>query len=370
MRRFLISGGGTGGHIFPAVAIANRIKREIPDAEILFIGADDKMEMKRVPEAGYNIVGLTIYGINRSLSVKGILKNIKLPFVLMKAMSKAKKTIREFNPDIAIGVGGFASGPALKSAAKLGVPTLIQEQNSYPGVTNKILSKTVKKICVAYEGLEKYFPAEKIVMTGNPVRDEILNFVDKDKQAYEFFGFTSAKKTLLVVGGSLGARTINECMANHIADIQKLGIQVIWQTGESYYKTISQDLLNLNDPNIKIVPFIKKMNLAYSVADIIVSRAGALAISELSIIGKPTILVPFPYAAEDHQTKNARALSDKHAAYLISDAEAKEKLYSQLMQLIENEGDCEELARNIKTFAQPEAIDKIFAEIVKVGKIE
>lgn len=364
MKRFLISGGGTGGHIFPAVAIANRIKREIPDAEILFIGADDKMEMKRVPEAGYDIVGLTIYGISRSFSFKGIVRNLKLPFVLMRSMRKATKTIREFKPDVAIGVGGFASGPALKSAAKLGIPTLIQEQNSYPGVTNKILSKTVKKICVAYEGLEKYFPAEKIVMTGNPVRDEILNFVNKEEKAYEFFGFTPTKKTLLVVGGSLGARTINECMAAHIADIQKLGIQVIWQTGESYYKTISHDLLNLNDPNIKIVPFIKAMNLAYSVADIIVSRAGALAISELSIIGKPTILVPFPFAAEDHQTKNAKALSDKHAAYLIPDAEAREKLYPRLLQLVENEEDCAELARNIKTFAQPEAIAKIFAEII------
>ena len=368
MKRFLISGGGTGGHIFPAVAIANRIKREIPDAEILFIGADDKMEMRRVPEAGYNIVGLTIYGISRSLSPKGILRNLKLPFVLMKSMKKAKKTIREFKPDVAIGVGGFASGPALKAAAQLGIPTIIQEQNSYPGVTNKILSKTVKSICVAYEGLEKYFPADKIVMTGNPVRDEILNMVDRDDNAYQFFGLEKGKKTVLVVGGSLGARTINECMAAHIADIQKLGIQLIWQTGESYYKTISKELLDLNDPNIKIVPFIKKMDYAYSVADIIVSRAGALAISELSIIGKPTVLVPFPYAAEDHQTKNARALSDKGAAKLIADSAAATELYPTLLNLLEDEAGCAEMAENIKKFARPQAIGKIFEEIMKLAK--
>lgn len=368
MKRFLISGGGTGGHIFPAVAIANRIRREIPDAEILFIGANDKMEMRRVPEAGYNIVGLTIYGISRSFSPQGIWKNLKLPFVLLKSMRKAKKTIREFNPDVAIGVGGFASGPALKAASRLGVPTLIQEQNSYPGVTNKILSKTVRKICVAYPGLEKYFPADKIVMTGNPVRDEILNMVDKDDNAYGFFGLDKTKKTVLVVGGSLGARTINNCMAQHIADIQKLGIQLIWQTGESYYKTISQDLLNLNDPNIKIVPFIKKMDYAYSVADIIVSRAGALAISELSIIGKPTILVPFPYAAEDHQTKNAKALADKGAAQLIADAAAEKELYPALLRLLNDDAECAKMAESIKSFAQPHAIDKIFNEIMGLSK--
>ena len=363
MKRFLISGGGTGGHIFPAIAIANRIKREIPDAEILFIGADDKMEMRRVPEAGYKIVGLTIYGISRSFSPQGIWKNLKLPFVLMKSMRKAKKTIKEFKPDIAIGVGGFASGPALKAAAQLGIPTLIQEQNSYPGVTNKILSKTVKKICVAYPGLEKFFPAEKIVMTGNPVRDEILEMTDRDDKAYEFFNFDKTKKTVLVVGGSLGARTINECISQHIKEIQELGIQLIWQTGESYYKNINPELLNLNDPNIKILPFIKKMDYAYSVADIIVSRAGALAISELSIVGKPTILVPFPYAAEDHQTKNARALSDRGAARLIADSAARTELYPALCELIKDEAACTSMAANIKEFAQPNAIGKIFYEI-------
>ena len=366
MKRFLISGGGTGGHIFPAVAIANRIKKEIPDAEILFIGANDKMEMKRVPEAGYNIVGLTIYGISRSFAPKAILKNLKLPFVLLKSTCKARKVIRDFKPDIAIGVGGFASGSALKAAAQLGIPTLVQEQNSYPGVTNKILSKSVKKICVAYDGLERYFPAEKIVMTGNPVRDEILNLQDKSTEAYEYFNLSPEKKTLLVVGGSLGARTINQCMSAHIKDLQQLGWQVIWQTGETAYKNLAPELLNLNDPNIKIVPFIKKMDFAYSVADLIVSRAGALAISELTLVGKPTILVPCPFAAEDHQTKNAMALVNKNAARLVSDADAAEKLFPQLLQLIENQEECHTMSQNIKTLAQPQAIDKIFDEIMKV----
>ncbi|MCQ2284792.1 MAG: undecaprenyldiphospho-muramoylpentapeptide beta-N-acetylglucosaminyltransferase [Bacteroidales bacterium] len=316
--KYLISGGGTGGHIFPALAIANKIKKENPDAEILFIGASDKMEMHRVPEAGYPIEGLTIYGISRDFSWNGIKKNVKLPFVLMKAMKKAKKIIKAFQPDIAIGVGGFASGPALKSADQLGIPTLLQEQNSYPGVTNKMLAAKAKRICVAYDGLEKYFPAEKIVKTGNPIRAEILNIKDKDPKAYQYFNFVPEKKTVLVVGGSLGARTLNETMAANLDVFRKANIQLLWQTGEQFFRNIDSKLLAEQDEYIRIVPFIKNMNDAYSIADVIISRAGALAIAELSIVGRPTILVPFPYAAEDHQTYNAKALSTQDAAILIA----------------------------------------------------
>lgn len=365
-KRYLISGGGTGGHIFPALAIANKIKKENPDAEILFIGASDKMEMTRVPEAGYQIQGLHIYGISRSLSWQGIKKNLKLPFVLMSAMRKAKHIIREFKPDIAIGVGGFASGPALKTADKLGIPTLLQEQNSYPGVTNKMLAGKAKRICVAYDGLDKYFPADKIIKTGNPIRAEILNIQHKNPKAYQFFNFVPEKKTVMVVGGSLGARTLNETMAAHLDDFRKANIQLLWQTGEQYFRDIDDNLLAQQDEYIRIVPFIKNMNDAYSIADIIVSRAGALAIAELAIVGKPTILVPFPYAAEDHQTYNAKALSTQDAAILIPDSEAKTKLMPELMALATDDNKCAQMGLNMKKFAQPEAINLIYEEICNV----
>lgn len=364
--RFIISGGGTGGHIFPALAIANRIKKEIPEAEILFIGADNKMEMKRVPEAGYPIEGLTIYGISRDISLDSIKRNLKLPFVLLKSMRKAKSIIKNFDPELVIGVGGFASGPALRAANSLGIPTLIQEQNSYPGVTNKMLAKQVKRICVAYDGLEQYFPAEKIVKTGNPVRDEIIHIQKKTDEAYQFFGLSKEKKTILVVGGSLGCLTFNKCMAQHLEEIEKMGVQLLWQTGEKFYQNIDPNLLNKQNENIKILPFIKNMNHAYSVADLIVSRAGALAISELTIVGSPTILVPFPFAAEDHQTKNAYALSSKKAAYLIPDDKAKEELMPLITRLINDETECQALATNIKQMAQPDAIDAIMEEIKKI----
>lgn len=364
--KFIISGGGTGGHIFPAIAIANKLKQNIPEADILFIGANGKMEMKRVPEAGYPIVGLDIYGISRDFSPRGIMRNLKLPFVLSRSLSEAKKIIRDFNPDVAIGVGGFASGPALRAAASLNIPTLIQEQNSYPGVTNKLLAKTVHKICVAYSGLEKYFPAEKIVLTGNPVRDIILNLHDKSAEAYRHFGLSPDKQTILVVGGSLGARTINECLTDGIDELAKQNIQLIWQTGELFYNTISPELLGKQNENIKIMPFIREMEKAYEVADIIISRAGAIAISELTLVGKPTILVPFPFAAEDHQTKNAQALVDENAAILIADHEAKEKLLPVLYQLIGNPTKCSELGVNIRKMAQPDAIDKIVNEIINL----
>lgn len=363
-KRFIISGGGTGGHIFPAIAIANRLKKEIPDAEILFIGAKNKMEMKRVPEAGYPIVGLDIWGISRDFTIKGIYNNLRLPFVLLKSMRVAKNSIRKFKPDAAIGVGGFASGPALKSAIALGVPALIQEQNSFPGVTNRILAKKVNKICVAYDNMEKYFPTEKIVKTGNPVREEILNITIKNEEAYKFFGFKKELKTILVVGGSLGAFSINNCMAAGLDAIENSGIQLLWQTGELFYKNISPELLKRENERIRIVPFIKKMDFAYSVADIIVSRAGALAIAELTIVGAPTILVPFPYAAEDHQTKNAKALADRHATCLIPDQEAPEKLMPKLFQLLNDEKECKVMGENIRKFAKPRAIDDIINQIM------
>lgn len=365
-KRFLISGGGTGGHIFPAIAIANRIKREVPDAEILFIGAEDKMEMRRVPDAGYKIEGLHIYGISRDLSPRGIWKNLKLPFVLVKAQRRAKQIIRAFKPDVAIGVGGFASGPALRAAQKLGIPTLIQEQNSYPGVTNKMLSSRVCKICVAYDGLEKYFPKEKIVKTGNPVRDEILHIERKNQEAYRSFDLSPDKKTLLVVGGSLGAKTINRTLTENMDKLKAMQIQVLWQTGEAYYKQNQMELSMLQNDQIRIVPFIKNMNDAYGIADIIISRAGALAIAELSILGTPTILVPFPYAAEDHQTKNAMALVDKGAALMVKDSEAGEKLIPTLEGLLNDPQKCEEMAQNMAQFALPQAIDAIVENILNL----
>ncbi len=364
--RFLISGGGTGGHIFPALAIANKIKKENPEAQILFIGARDKMEMKRVPEAGYPIEGLEIYGISRDFSLKGIGKNVKLPFVMMSAMHKARKIIKAFKPDVAIGVGGFASGPALKAADQMGIPTLLQEQNSYPGITNKMLAAKAKRICVAYDGLEKYFPAEKIIRTGNPVRAEILNLKRKDPKAYKIFDFSPEKKTVLVVGGSLGARTLNETMAAHLDDFRKADLQLLWQTGEQFYLNMDSSLLAQQDDHVRILPFIRNMNDAYSMADIIISRAGALAISELAIVGVPSILVPFPFAAEDHQTYNAKALSTQDAAILVPDAQARAELMPTLMQLANDPERCEKMGNNLRKFAQPDAINLIYNEIEKI----
>lgn len=365
-KRFVISGGGTGGHIFPAIAIGNKIKKEIPEAEILFIGAKNKMEMKLVPKAGFEIVGLDISGISRSFSWKGMVNNLKLPFVLWQSLKKAKKILRQFKPDVVIGVGGYASASALRAAFSLKIPTLIQEQNSYPGITNKLLAKKVNIICTAYDHLEKYFPQEKIVKTGNPIREEIISIIPKDERGYHFFHLDSHKKTILVVGGSLGAHSINQALLAHLNELSQMNIQLIWQTGESFYTHLSPELLNNLPDKIKILPFIHQMNLAYSIADIIISRAGALAISEISTVGIPAILIPFPYAAEDHQTKNAQALVNENAALMISDAEVKEKLFPMLSQLINNENECETLKNNIKHFAQPNAIQLIYQEILNI----
>ncbi|MCL2289246.1 MAG: undecaprenyldiphospho-muramoylpentapeptide beta-N-acetylglucosaminyltransferase [Bacteroidetes bacterium] len=364
MNRFIISGGGTGGHIFPALAIANQLKKEIPEAEILFIGANGKMEMTRVPEAGYNIVGLDVFGIRRDLSWSGIKSNVKLPFVLLKTMRKAKQIMRQFKPDVVIGVGGYASGPALRAAQALNIPTVIQEQNSYPGKTNKWLSKKAAKICVAYNGLDRFFPEDKIVKTGNPVRAEIINFQPKLEEAYTFFDLDKNKKTILIIGGSQGARTINQTILAHIEDFKKMDCQLIWQTGESFYNSNEIQLSELQSKSIKILPFIKHMNLAYSVADYIVSRAGALAIAELTIVGAPTILIPFPSAAEDHQTANAKQLSDAEVAILLPDKEVNEKLYPNLVNLMNDHVASNKMAQNMRQFAQPDAIHKIVKEIL------
>jgi len=368
MKRFIISGGGTGGHIFPALSIANQLKNEISDAEILFIGAHGKMEMTRVPEAGYNIEGLDVFGIRRDFSWSGIKSNLKLPFVLLKTMCKAKQIMRSFSPDVVIGVGGYASGPALRAAQSLNIPTVIQEQNSYPGKTNQWLSKKVAKICVAYDGLERFFPKEKMVKTGNPVRAEIINFKPKLEEAYLFFNLDKNKKTVLIIGGSQGARTINQAVLSHIEDFKKSDCQLLWQTGELFYASNKEQLLGLESHTIKILPFIKRMDLAYSVADSIVSRAGALAIAELAIVGLPTILIPLPTAAEDHQTANAKQLSDAGAAILLPDIEATENLYETLLNLLNDTEKSEIIAKKMKQFAQPDAIHKIVKEIIALSQ--
>lgn len=342
-RRFIISGGGSGGHIFPAIAIANSLKETYANCEILFIGAKDKMEMEKVPAAGYKIEGLWISGFQRSLSPK----NLSFPFKVVSSLQKARKLIKKFKPDLVIGVGGFASGPTLYQAAKMGIPTLIQEQNSYPGITNIILSKKVDKICVAYDNMEKYFPAEKIFFTGNPIRKEVVKIEGKKAEALKFFGLNADRPVVLVVGGSLGARTINEAIELHLKDFYSRGIQLIWQTGKNYFAQAEKAVKSVSLQGITATAFISKMDLAYAAADIVVSRAGAIAISELCVVRKPVILVPSPFVAEDHQTKNALALMTNHAAILVKDVELKEKLMLEIIGLLNSETERLNLIKNI-----------------------
>lgn len=351
--RIIISGGGTGGHIFPAIAIANKLKEKYPNAEIHFVGAKGRMEMEKVPQAGYSITGLWISGLQRRLT----LKNLSFPFKVISSLWNARKIINKFKPDIAIGVGGYASGPLLQVAAINKVKTLVQEQNSYPGITNKILSSKVNKICVAYEGLERWFPKEKIIVTGNPVRKNVVLLEGKREKAIKFFGLDQSKKTLLVVGGSLGARSINESISQGLDKFSD--IQVIWQTGKNYEADSKAETL----ANIHPKTFIYEMDLAYAAADFIISRAGAMAISELCIIGKPCILVPSPYVSEDHQTKNAMALVDKNAAILINDKESNEKLVDTAIKTMHNKGLCLTLSSNICKLGKPKASDSILKEI-------
>jgi len=360
--KIIVSGGGTGGHIFPAIAIANAIKALRPDTEFLFVGAEGKMEMEKVPAAGYKIEGLWISGFQRKLT----LSNLAFPFKLISSLLKAKKLLKTFNADAAIGTGGFASGPMLQVAANKGIVTLIQEQNSYPGITNKILSKKVDKICVAYNGMEKYFPKEKIILTGNPVRQDILSLEGKRERGIEFFGLDSNKKTILVIGGSLGARTINESIATCIQSFADANIQLIWQTGKGYFETAKAATAAYNDKGIKAFDFIQKMDYAYAVADVVISRAGASSISELCLVKKPCILIPSPNVAEDHQTKNAMALVTYNAALLIKDVEAKEKLKEAVLNLMQDETQCIKLSENIGRLAFKDSATVIANEILSL----
>lgn len=365
-KKYLISGGGTGGHIFPAVSIANELRRRDPKCDILFVGAEGRMEMERVPAAGYDIVGLKVEGFDR----KNILRNVKVVWNLLWSMRKVRRVIKDFCPDVAVGVGGYASGAALKVAQQMGIPVVLQEQNSFAGVTNKMLAKGAEKICVAYTGMERFFPADKIILTGNPVRQNLLATIDK-KEAYDYFGLNPDKPTLMVMGGSLGARTVNQAMIAGLEKLKQSGIQVIWQTGKLYYEQIKSDLSDQSDlSDIKILDFLARMDYAYAVADLVVSRAGASSISELSLLGKSSILVPSPNVAEDHQTHNARALSDKGAAILVKDVDAVDTLVDIALETIASKEKLQSLSDNVLKLAYPNSAEKIVDEIVKLGSKE
>lgn len=360
--RIIISGGGTGGHIYPAVAIANQFKKVFPFAEILFVGANGRMEMTKVPEAGYKIVGLNIAGLQRKLT----LQNLSFPFKVISSVRAAGKIISEFKPDAVVGVGGYASAPVLFAATSKNIPALIQEQNSHAGITNKLLAKRVQKICVAYDGMEKYFPKEKINLTGNPVRADIIGSYEKRNEALEFFQLNPAKKTILVIGGSLGARTLNNATAQSLNRLVNEGYQLIWQTGKSYYHTAVGQTTNLVDKGIRVFEFIRNMDLAYAAADLVISRAGALSISELCLAAKPCILVPSPNVAEDHQTKNAMALMQKSAALLVKDADADTVLYQVAIETLKDERQLKTLSQNIAPLGKPAAAEEIVAELIKL----
>ena len=361
--RVIISGGGTGGHIFPAVSIANAVKAMRPDAKILFVGALGRMEMQRVPAAGYEIKGLPICGFDR----KNLLKNVKVLYKIWKSQRMAKKIIKDFRPQVAVGVGGYASGPTLNKAAAMGIPCLIQEQNSYAGVTNKLLAKKAEKICVAYEGMERFFPAEKIILTGNPVRQALLDTTITREDAIRSFGLDPEKKTILLVGGSLGARTINESMLRHLDLIKESGLQFIWQTGKYYSAEINDKLKGQELPNLKVTDFITDMGAAYRAADLVISRAGASSISEFCLIGKPVILVPSPNVAEDHQTKNALALSTRDAAIYIKDAEAPDVLLQTAIETVNDAAKLKSLSENVLKLALPDSANIIAKEVINLA---
>ena len=362
--RIIISGGGTGGHVFPAIAIAGAIRAQYPDAQFLFVGAIGKIEMEKVPAAGYDIVGLDIRGLQRNLS----LANLKFPIRLIKSCWKARQIIKEFKPDVAVGVGGYASGPLLFMAAQLNIPCLIQEQNSYPGITNKILSSAAKKICVAYEGMDKYFEQSKLLLTGNPVRSQLVKMDVKRSDALAHFGLAENKKTVLIIGGSLGARTLNTSVLKDLNLLVAQDIQVIWQTGKLYYSTIVENVGSKLPSGVRIFEFISNMEMAYAAADVIISRAGAGTISELCLLAKPVILVPSPNVAEDHQTKNAMALVKKSAAILISDANASTTLIKTCIDLLNDESQIKSLGNNISQLAITDAAEKIATEVIKLIK--
>ena len=360
----IISGGGTGGHIFPALAIARALKRKIPGAQILFIGAKGRMEMEKVPEAGFQIKGLWISGLKRELSVE----NLAFPFKVISSLFKAFSIIRKFKADVAVGVGGYASGPALRAAGLLGVPTVLQEQNSFPGITNKILGRKASKICVAFQGMEKFFPSSKIVITGNPIRKEVIDTEGKREEAARFFNLDPLKKTIMVVGGSQGALSINLCIEKNIPFLKENKVQLLWQTGKNFEPKAIDACSEVNYSEVKVTGFIQRMDLAYAMADIVISRAGAIAIAEMAAVKKPVVFIPLPTAAEDHQMKNARRLEEKEAALVIPDREANEKLPSVLLGLINDEAFCKKLETNIGSFAVTDADERIADEIIALIK--
>ena len=358
--RVVISGGGTGGHIFPAISIANSVKALNPDAEILFVGALGKMEMEKVPAAGYKIVGLPVAGFHRKLT----LRNLSFPFKLINSLLKARKVIKEFKPDVAVGVGGYASGPVLRIASTRGVPSLLQEQNSYPGVTNRLLAKKANRICVAYDNMERFFPKQKLMLTGNPVRKDLLNDIERD-EAIKFWGLDASKKTILVIGGSLGARSINNGIIQEIKALPQ-DVQMIWQTGKFYYEEMKAKLPDELNDRVVISDFVSRMDMAFAAADLVVSRAGASSISELAILGKPSVFVPSPNVSEDHQTKNAMALVDKEAAFLIKDSKVSE-LVEQAVSLVRDNEKLAILSKNIVKMAKPNAALDIGKEVINLA---
>jgi UDP-N-acetylglucosamine--N-acetylmuramyl-(pentapeptide) pyrophosphoryl-undecaprenol N-acetylglucosamine transferase len=360
----IISGGGTGGHIFPAIAIANALKKIDPQTEILFVGANGRMEMEKVPAAGYKIIGLDISGFQRS----SLLKNVFLPFKVLKSVLKARTIIKDFKPDAAVGVGGYASGPLLYAASQMNIPYLIQEQNSYAGITNKWLGKNAKLICVAFEGMEKFFPKAKILLTGNPIRKEVVDIENKRFEAAELLSLSPHKKTILITGGSLGSATLNKSVLVAIDKIIAADVQIIWQTGKYYFQSINEQLKGKEHPNLKVLEFLYRMDLAYAACDLVISRAGAGTIAELCAVKKPTILVPSPNVAEDHQTKNAMALVEKNAALLVSDATAEHELIDVALLLINNKEKCKELANQIGKMELPHSDEIIAKEVFKLAK--
>jgi len=362
--RIIISGGGTGGHIFPAIAIANALKRIAPDTEILFVGATGRMEMEKVPAAGYKIIGLDIQGFQRS----SLWKNVLLPFKIVKSVLKSRSIVKDFKPNAVVGVGGYASGPLLYAAQQLGIPYLIQEQNSYAGITNKWLGKNAKKICVAFEGMEKFFPADRIMLTGNPIRKESVNVEGRKGEAALQLNLLSSKKTILVTGGSLGAGTLNKSTMAGLDKFLAADVQLIWQTGKYYYPGIKEKLAGREHSSIKVLEFLPHMDLAYALADVIISRAGAGTIAELCVVKKPVILVPSPNVAEDHQTQNALALIKNKAAVLVKDADAETKLVSRAIELVFDENQCETLSQNIGAMALSNADEIIANEVIKIAK--
>ena len=361
--KVILSGGGTGGHIFPAIAIANELKKIVSDVDILFVGAINKMEMEKVPAAGYKIIGIPIAGFNRKFSIS----NFKLPFLIIQSLIKTYKIIKDFKPDVVVGTGGYASGPLLKVAMAKGIPALIQEQNSYAGITNKLLSKKASKICVAFEGMDKFFPKEKIVLTGNPIRQDIFSIKEKRDEAFDFFKLDASKKTVLVIGGSLGAKAINEAIGEKLNCFVDNNIQLVWQTGKIYFDEATKQANKYKDKNIQVLDFISRMDLAYALADVVISRAGAGAISELCIVEKPCILVPLPSAAEDHQTKNAMALVNNQAAILVKDIEAGQLLVNSVLQLVNDLPQQKKLSLNIKALAHLNSANIIALEVLKLA---